>query len=303
MLTLTPNGSTSIGVTSDTINFADALLTSLEVVSTINCCSTEFSATITEFDDAGVCWYQKIIELEGEAFPINEISTFTVVTDNGLTTVELITAPTTFTILDGARAPTADMTALALIVNNWLTSNSINCTFTITFTTGIALNSVMTLQFVGIAPGFVPQTVVIEDGVPNTVSFSFDSCIGVTVADSSKLLLDGNLTILPALYGSTNTSILDGVYAVEVIATYSDDTIIRETACTLVDAVIKCTIPTLIQAGDFESHILYDGILQSNACITWDCDCSTACGLYKLLADKLTENLLLDANTITCGCS
>lgn len=296
MLTATiQNDNESICLTSDQINFTDPEITGITVTSTINCCSTEFTQEVTQFESDG-CWFNQSFDMESGGFSYNFITELTI-NLNGSET-NFINAPTEYQVLDGARNRTAYMDALEVSVNAWLTTNNIDASFTITLSNGINTNSIITLQFNGFVPGFVPQTVTYENAGDISVQHSFSSCIETEV---DSIISGGNLCLTPTFYGQSET-FADGIYGVIIEAEYANGSIVTERVCVFIDAVIRCKIPSLIADGDYDAAILFDSIHTSNSCTDVDCDCNIACSLLSLLVDKLNKNLITDGLVNKCGC-
>lgn len=299
MLSITvQNSNEALCLSSDQINFADANLTSLTVTSKINCCSTEFTGELTQFSSDS-CWYSQQTDLETGGFIYNYITELTV-SLNGIE-YNFVTSPTEYQILSGG-LKTAYMDVLENAVNVWLINNSIDATFTITSEDGISTGSLITLQFDGFVPGFVPQTVTFKNAGVDETQATFTNCIDDDTVNDSNLILEGNICILPAFYGQTNT-LSDGIYGVTLRAEYEDGSYIEEYACSFVDAVIRCKIPSLITSGDYDAPILFEAIHTANQCTDVDCDCAMACSLFSMLIDKLNLKLITDGSITDCGCS
>lgn len=299
MLSLTvTNSNESICLTSDQINFADPDLEKITITSKINCCSTEFTGELTQFSSSS-CWYKQQYDLQTGGFNYNYITELTV-SLNGIP-YNFVVSPTEYQVLSGGLL-TAYMTALELAVNVWLNNNNIDATFTITSTDGIATGSLITLQFDGFVPGFVPQTVTFKNAGTDETQQSFGNCIDDSTVTDSNLIQNGNICILPGFYGQGDT-LSDGIYGVVVRADYQDGSYIEERGCSFVDAVIRCKIPGLIENGDYDAPILFDAIHTANGCIDVDCDCAMACSLFSQLIDKLNLKLITDGSITDCGCS
>jgi len=300
MLTLTvKNDNEAICLSSDQISFTDPDLTKVTITSIINCCNTsEYTGELTQFS-SDACWYNLQTDLELGGFSYNYITEFTVAL-NGVEK-NFVVSPTEYQILV-AGVKSAFMSALEAMVNTWLVNNNVDSTFTISFTDGIGTNSVILLQFDGFVPGLVPQTVTFKNVGTDTTQLTFSDCIEDTSVSNSCLIVDGELCVQPCFYSQTGT-LSDGIYGVTIEAEYEDGSIITEQACAFVSPIIKCKIPGLIADGDYDAHMLYEGIIKSVECTTVDCDCEIACGLLSMLVEKLNQKLITDGSIAECGCS
>lgn len=299
MLTVTvQNSNEALCLSSDQINFADPDLTKITVTSKINCCSTEFTGELTQFSSSS-CWYSQVIDLEEGGFSYNFITELTV-TLNGVD-YNFVTSPTEYQVLSGG-LKTAYMDALESAVNVWLINNNIDAVFSITSADGLSTGSLITLQFDGFVPGFVPKTVTYKNVGVDETQKSFENCFDDEAVTDSNLILNGNICIQPGFYGQVDT-LSDGIYSVTLKADYEDGSYIEEYACSFVDAVIRCKIPGLIADGDYDAPILFDAIHTANQCTDVDCDCAMACSLFSLLIEKLNLKLITDGSITDCGCS
>lgn len=130
----------------------------------------------------------------------------------------------------------------------------------------------------------------------------------ITDFDTPDSLLVDNMTsgvreiILTPEFFNTTEALNDGVYGITIKVTKDDDSFVEETGCILVDCYIKCAIIDLIEKGDYEAHRIYEGIISANNCITADCNCNTACNLFKMLVERLELDTLDGKNINDCGC-
>ena len=122
--------------------------------------------------------------------------------------------------------------------------------------------------------------------------------------DSFLIDIDGvrYLQLVPDFLGMSDT-LTDGVYSITVTTRNADESLIKESACILVDCFLRCKVAQDIAKGDYESAKLLEAIHSANSCQGVDCDCTTACDLLTMLLEKLDLQNSKDDDIPDCGCS
>jgi len=99
---------------------------------------------------------------------------------------------------------------------------------------------------------------------------------------------EGKITLLPSDFEMTD-GLQDGVYTVTVKTEYSNQTIVTETACVLVDCDLKCHIVEKVAKDPFtDAHLTYYIIKEGAE--NCECSCEDMCELYRQLLTELGKS-------------